>query len=238
MAKDQRLYGRFTLDFADSPKIMPLSDAAFRCLVEATLYSRRMMTDGFLAKPLALARWGATPLLELATNDAEKPSLIEVENGYIIHDFAEHQSTKADIEALRERRKAAGSKGGQASAVAKRKQVVSKTSSKIKPETETETEVKEPPNPQGDSQEFEAFWDVYPSKVGKGQARTAFARALKKADLDVIVQGARSYRDDPKRKSDYTKNPSTWLNGECWADEKPVEVGRPRLIANGLWEGD
>ena len=36
--KDIRLYAKFTLDFSDHPKIMPLSDAAFRCLIEATLW--------------------------------------------------------------------------------------------------------------------------------------------------------------------------------------------------------
>jgi len=136
MAKDERLYGRFTLDFADHPKIMPLSDAAFRALVEMTLYSRRMMTDGFLANALALAKWGASVCQELATNDAEKPSLLEVDGGFLIHDFAQHQSTKAEITALREKRKTAGQKGGQARA----KQVLKQNPSKIKPETETETE--------------------------------------------------------------------------------------------------
>ena len=126
MPKDDRLYARIVLDFADHPKIHPLSDAAFRCLVEATLWSRRHMTDGFLSKRLALARWSLEVLLELASNDTEKPSLIEVENGWFIHDFSEHQSTKAEIEALREARKAAGRKGG----LAKGKQVLSKSSSK------------------------------------------------------------------------------------------------------------
>ena len=112
MPKDNRLYGRFVLDFADHPKIMPLSDAAFRCLVEATLWSRKHMTDGFLSKRLAIAKWSLDVLLELASNDPEKPSLVEAEEGWYIRDFAEHQSTKAEIEALRETRKTAGRRGG------------------------------------------------------------------------------------------------------------------------------
>lgn len=137
MAKDDRLYAKFTLDFPDSPKIMPLSVEAKWALVEMTIYSRRMMTDGFLANGLALAKWGLGVCSELLTNDPVRPSLIEVENGYQIHDFAEHQSTRAEIEALTEKRKAAGSKGGRASAQAKAKQVVEQKSSKINPETET-----------------------------------------------------------------------------------------------------
>lgn len=140
MAKDDRLYAKFTLDFPDSPKIMPLSVEAKWALVEMTIYSRRMMTDGFLSKGLALAKWGLEPCLELLGNDPIRPSLIEVENGYQIHDFAEHQSTRAEIEELTNKRKIAGRKGGQASAQAKAKQ----SRSKSNPETETQTETKEP----------------------------------------------------------------------------------------------
>jgi hypothetical protein len=136
MAKDDRLYGKFTLDFADNPKILPLSDSAFRCLVEATLYSRRMMTDGFLATRLAVAKWGLEPLQELATNDPLKPSFCEVDGGWMIRDFSDHQDTRAEIEARRARNAVNGSKGGQARA----KRLASDSLSEIQAETETETE--------------------------------------------------------------------------------------------------
>lgn len=114
--KDQRLYAKFTLDFAENFKILPLSDAAFRCLVEATIWSRRQLTDGFLARRLATAKWPLEVLQELSTNDPLKPSLLEREDGWYIHDFDEHQDTRADIEARRERNKANGQKGGLAKA--------------------------------------------------------------------------------------------------------------------------
>jgi len=138
--KDERLYGKFGLDFPDHPKIMPLSDSAFRCLIEATLWSRKHLTNGFITKRLAIAKWSLEVLRELATNDPLKPSLVETEEGWYIHDFAEHQTTKEELEALREVRKMAGQRGGRASAEAKRKQVLKQTGSKSKPETETETE--------------------------------------------------------------------------------------------------
>ncbi|SNS43217.1 hypothetical protein SAMN06309944_0229 [Micrococcales bacterium KH10] len=140
MAKDGRLYGKFTLDFPDSPKILPLSDAAFRCLVEATLWSRQHMTDGLLARRYAVARWSLEVLQELCENDPENPSLVEVEKGYLIHDFDKHQDTKADIEARSRRNKIAGQKGG----LAKRKQVASESLSENEAETETETHITTP----------------------------------------------------------------------------------------------
>ena len=60
---------------------------------------------------------------------------------------------------------------------------------------------------------------MYPRRTAKGAARTAWAKALKKADADTIIAGAVAYRDDPHRHPAFTKNPATWLNGECWNDD-------------------
>jgi hypothetical protein len=140
MAKDVRHYAKFTLDFPDNPKILPLSDAAFRALVEATIWSRRHQTDGLVPRAVAVAKWSLEILHELCTNDDDFPSLFESPNGWIIHDYADHQDTKAEIRARLEQARTAGSKGGQASAQARAKQALkqkpSKRSSKIQPEKE------------------------------------------------------------------------------------------------------
>ena len=138
--KDSRLYAKFTLDFADNYKILPLSDKAFRTLVEATLWSRKQMSDGMLARRYAVARWGLDALTELATNDQAKPSLIETDEGWMIRDFAEHQDTREEIEARSARNKRAGQKGGLAKAKRRAKQSASESLSESLPETETETE--------------------------------------------------------------------------------------------------
>lgn len=134
MSKDKRLYGKFTHDFPDHPKIMPLSDAGFRCLVEATLWSCRHQTDGFLARRYALARWSLDALQELCTNDGANSSLVESDEGWLIRDFTEHQSSREDIEARRERNKLAGQKGGLAKAKRAAKRVASKSVSESVPE--------------------------------------------------------------------------------------------------------
>lgn len=140
MPKDQRLYGKFTLDFPDHPKIAILSDAAFRCLVEATLWSRRQERDGLLARRYAVARWSLGVLQELCNNDDEKPSLVEREEGWYIHDYAEHQDTKADIDARRERNRAAGQKGGLAKAKHRAKRGAKQPASETLSETVAEKE--------------------------------------------------------------------------------------------------
>lgn len=66
---------------------------------------------------------------------------------------------------------------------------------------------------------FEQFWAAYPRKAAKGQARKAYAGALRKASAEQIAAGARRYaRSRIGEDERFTKHPATWLNGECWAD--------------------
>jgi len=111
-------------------------------------------------------------------------------------------------------------------------------------ETETETEIEEKINSETFAQpqnlrsddvlekssvvsaldlDFLEWYMAYPRKVGKGQARRAYTAARKKTDHAALLAGAKRYADDPSRKPEFTKHPSTWLNAECWADET---VGR------------
>jgi len=98
MSGDGRLYAKFTLDFADSPKIAPLSDRAFRELVESVLWSRRIMTDGLIPQRMVRRLFTDEALAELTSNGSPA-SLLQHDDGSVeIHDFAEHQATRAQIE--------------------------------------------------------------------------------------------------------------------------------------------
>ena len=118
--KDDRLFIRITLDFFDSEKVFPLSPGAKLAFIEMIAWSARQHTDGRIRKRLALARWTPEVVEELLDSDPERPLLSEGENDYFIHDYAEHQQTTADIEAVREARRAAGRKGGLAKAAAQK----------------------------------------------------------------------------------------------------------------------
>ena len=72
---------------------------------------------------------------------------------------------------------------------------------------------------------FDEFWQHVPRKVAKGAAINAYRRALRIASAGTILAGIKRYAaeragEDPQ----YTKHPSTWLNGQCWDDE-PMERG-------------
>jgi hypothetical protein len=68
------------------------------------------------------------------------------------------------------------------------------------------------------NQAFDKFWAVYPKKDDKPLAKRSFEKALNRTTLEVIVAGAERYRDDPNREAGFTKNPSTWLNADAWAN--------------------
>jgi hypothetical protein len=69
---------------------------------------------------------------------------------------------------------------------------------------------------------FERFWAVYPKHVAKDAARRAFAKAIKRVDLETLIAGAQRYAVARRGQEDrYTKHPGTWLNGGCWEDEPP-----------------
>jgi len=73
-----------------------------------------------------------------------------------------------------------------------------------------------------DDPDFAAFWKAYPRKTDKGHARTAWASALKNTDPADIISGAEKFaawcaRSNTEKR--FIPHPSTWLNGERWADE-------------------
>lgn len=88
------------------------------------------------------------------------------------------------------------------------------------------TPPKSPPGgTQKQSEGFDEFWSAYPNKKGKGQALRAWSKI--KPDQILINTILMAVRDQIEEKELLTqhgkfcpewKNPSTWLNGQCWED--------------------
>jgi hypothetical protein len=73
--------------------------------------------------------------------------------------------------------------------------------------------------------DFDAFWAEVPRKVGKDDARKAYAKALKKADHDTLIAGMRRYAQEREGQDEkFTVHPSRWLNAGRWED---VPAARP-----------
>lgn len=67
---------------------------------------------------------------------------------------------------------------------------------------------------------FAAFWSAYPKKDSKPAAIKAWNAALARgADPKTMITAAGAYARHPGRNPSYTKNPSTWLNNDCWDDD-------------------
>ena len=129
------------------------------------------------------------------------------------------------------KRKAAGKIGGaanlgktrgnqQANATAIAKQKPTKPEPEPEPERrELKLSVVDAFAPTRDA-EFEAWWSLYPRKVGKLAARKAYDRARQEATGEALRDGVKRaiWPADEK----YIPNPATWLNSGRWMDAAPA----------------
>ena len=183
----------------NNPKILPLSDGAFRLYIEGLCYANQYLTDGYLANAVLIR-------LDQGNNRDElvwAKLWIESEDGICINDYTEHQSSKADVEVKKEQ---------------VRERVTRYRTKSNADVTLSETEYRNRIQ-NTDTEAFDRFWSVYPRKAGKQDAQRSFERALKVATLDEILAGAQKYADDPNRVAQFTAHPSTWLNQGRWSDD-------------------
>lgn len=67
--------------------------------------------------------------------------------------------------------------------------------------------------------DFDTFWSLFPRKESMGAARRAWRDALRKADAETLIDGARRYAaaaagNDPQ----FVVTPARWLENERWKD--------------------
>lgn len=76
--------------------------------------------------------------------------------------------------------------------------------------------------------EFDAWYEKYPRKRGKGQAMKAYKVARKKVSAEVLLEAIEVQAAGLVAKGvEYCPYPATWLNGERWADQPdPVPLSR------------
>jgi len=84
----------------------------------------------------------------------------------------------------------------------------------------------------GTDEDFDAFWDIYPRRVGKGAARLAFFRALpllademeliEEAAARHMIRAVEAYANRPDTRAlepKFVPHPATWLNQKRYIDE-------------------
>ena len=80
--------------------------------------------------------------------------------------------------------------------------------------------------------EFRVFWEAYPKKVGKKEARKAWERRDRNTDktsLSRILEAIEKQKEH-WREARFIPNPATWLNQERWDDEPP------KSAAQEIWD--
>jgi hypothetical protein len=107
---------------------------------------------------------------------------------------------------------------------------------KRKKKKESKTEPKNLSSPDGDGT-FDRFWNAYPRKVGKVDARKAWDKANLDATLvDTILLAIEAQKDGGDwREGDgkYIPHPASWIRGGRWLDEvRPYVEQAPKL---GAW---
>jgi len=220
-------------------KVLADDPAALALWVVAGSWSSDNLTDGFV--PDHQLPWlipsGAD---ELAQKLVAARLWKRVRGGYLFHEWdadsdgTKRNPTRVEVEEERRKKAEAGRKGGLASGRTRSKPEAPASASATPPAeapadglvepptrpdpTRKRTTISSPPPAADDA--FDAFWATYPRKEGKGQARKAWARAVKATPAETVIAGAQRYaRQRAGQDPQYTAHPTTWLNGERWTDQ-------------------
>ena len=194
-------------NFTEHPKIIGLSDGAFRLYVTALCYSNRYMTDGRIPTKICKKLGDSRKISELFA-----VKLWQDFGDFIsINSYAEYQPTREKIEIEREKTRIRVSRlrGTKTSTVVQSPYDGKSTPAPSRPV----------PNNKDISTDFEVFWSIYPRKTAKGAAKTAYLKAVVRATAEQILDGARRFAEDTNRDPAFTPHGSTWLNQDRWLDE-------------------
>jgi hypothetical protein len=110
-------YIRVDVLLPDNGKLDGLSPLAKWTLLELWCYCGQNLTDGFVRE----AKWKkfGTSAVRRQLSDPARKLAERVPGGYQMHDYLEHQRSRAEVDELRKKRSEAGKKSGEARARAK-----------------------------------------------------------------------------------------------------------------------
>lgn len=236
--------------FYDHPKVYDAPDCAVALWTRAGSWSARNLTDGFVP-----ASWPARYCndVDQAVRELLNRGLWKrTKGGYQFHDWTEYQPTREEAIAGRDNMSSGGALGnhrrwhvgqGKKNAACRYCQGKPDRGTDRLPDRVADAIPESPPNPptrpvpknnktssstatpSTDAPEFTRFWTAYPRRIGKGQARKAWAKAMKGgADPETVIEAAGRFTaevggHDPT----FIPYPATWLNGERWGDERDPE---------------
>jgi hypothetical protein len=225
MPRDPRLYMTFPNDVHRHPKILRLSLEARWAFIEMNGEARLADNDGLFTDAEALFHWSAAVLEELCGSHPTRPLVTrESDGGYRIRDYAEHQQTRVEREALAQKRANAGRLGGKKQASAK--QVLSKTEqnqAEIETETELETDQDQKPLSDANASDRKGYV-LIPDDWKPTQAHYHFAASI---GADIEVESARFVRnavEKQRRLKKWDTGFTNWLKNSAVYAQKRQNV--------------
>lgn len=229
------------LDAADA---LETSDAHVTgCLVLLWLWAIDNAPDG------SLAGISEATIARAAKWNGDKAAFIEVltdvgllertPDGLMIHDWQERAGNLIErrrSDADRKRRERAEKKARESLKASDGRPTDVHTQSRVEKSKEEKSIVDgevspEPPQTDGggsgnlQDQRFDQFWEAYPKKVGKVDARKAWKKAKITGEIfDKImtaIKDAKASEQWQRENGRFIPNPSTWINQGRWDDELP-----------------
>jgi hypothetical protein len=111
LSKDTRPFIALTDEYPEHPKVIGLSDAAFRAHVELMCWSNRARQDGRIP-PGMIRRYGQDVIQELMDSGL----IDDPGDGLELHDYLKHNPSKTEIEQRIAEKRERASVGGKKSA--------------------------------------------------------------------------------------------------------------------------
>ncbi len=166
-------------------------------------------------------------MISLALNTFASFGMIEIENDIIsVLNWNKHQNIEG-MEKIREQNKIRQAnyrdrkKLENSNVISRDSNGTDKNKNKIRIDKDKNN--KEEYNP---SDDFGLFWEAYNKKENKKKCIDKYKLLYKKKQLPEIkkhIEIIKSWHKTDKWKGGFQPNPLTWLNGERWEDELPIE---------------
>lgn len=244
-------WGKFDDAYPHHPKLLQVGAEGLALDVAAVCYANRYGTDGWVPDAMLAALY---PPIRQPRKVADRLTAAgrweRGDGGWWIHDFADYNPTAAEVAERREKRAAAGRKGGMRSKPPSKPEASASTGASNRDEAngnpdptptpkEDQTHGAAAPSLLDPEDGFEAFWTAYPRRDGKpgggGEKKPARQkwRRLKPTERKAAMAALPNYRAYVERPdTQHPKHAVTWLNQEAW--ESWQEPAVPDQVDNGM----